>query len=731
MLLIGSEQIIEGVSVYDDDSEIHVKYLVAGRPSFRTDALGKPAVSLFKYRFPVDRPDGKVGGGFLLMDVAFTVTPEQQEACRQVLQGQVDAKAREMGITQPPAVEFGTIRYIDGTCNLIIAEAGGALVEKVSGAGKPSLYGENAATFGVELTPEGATFFERAMQSDGPVIGLELDLEATGKLPAVTANSHFHSHKFYSFIQTVDSKWRWFWEDDRIERMHEYMSQSEAITMEFDFGEDIDEDTQTEIRNWVFDMTTEAAERNMIEKIVPASEEQRELPKGIEDVDRMFTDYRVSDFTLEFKEQRPIVWKLRPTGSLPPFSSLRDADGNALNFNDYFREIDLDDDFMKKLRVNVMANADFDRLPLHSVEVKLGYNGAPMPNLEPGAPEGEVVLTGPDQIGKFASFVANDDYNYEYSYRVNYKNQSRAFDSEKITTDEGNLTVNVGQMGVLDVVLIAGDINWNDVSRALVTFKYKDTGVDPIEHQVSLTADATEHRITEVIFEPMRKNYSYQVKYFMKNGSEFVSDEQFGRSPNLFINDIFAETRTVTVNGLSDFANVVANIFVDLVYEDAENDYRQSQSVVLNGNSPFATWSFPVVKANGGQLTYSGTVAMKDGTTQEIEKQAAEGNMILVPKAPEEIMKVEILSDLIDWTASRLLRVTCSYVDQENGVNENQTFTFNENKTDPQSWHVSLMDASKKAFSYEWTLFQKDGSRVSNAVTDSTDTVLIIDPMSV
>ena len=182
MLKIGSEQTLHGISVFSDSEEFDLFYLVGGRPAYRLDPDGKPSVSLFKYRFPVDRQDGLTGGGFLLMDVAFTVPDDVKETIREELQPQVSRKAQELGFSPPPKVRFGTIRYLDGSCNLIIAEAGGALVQKVKGSGKPSLYGENSAIFGVELTPEGATFFEQALQSGGPSIGLEYDLTAVGKL---------------------------------------------------------------------------------------------------------------------------------------------------------------------------------------------------------------------------------------------------------------------------------------------------------------------------------------------------------------------------------------------------------------------------------------------------------------------------------------------------------------------------------------------------------------------
>ena len=734
MLQIGTEQMVEGATVYEDSDLIEVYYVIGGQPLYRTNALGEPNLSLFKYRFPVDREDGRVGGGYLLLDVSFAVTRAQEDAIRPILQQQLNRKARDLGIGQPPRVKFGTIRYLDGTCSLNILEAGGALVEKVKGTGKPSLYGENTATFGAELTPEGATFFEQALQSQGPVLGIEYEMTAVGQLPMITARSHFHAMKFYRFHQEIDEQRQsgrlWWREDEREEEIREFMRSSESITMDFDWGELTDADAQDEIRNWVFDTTTEAAERNMIEAIAPVPEDERDLPDKIEHVTTDIRQRRISDFKLEYSEKRPIEWKLRPNGLLPSFASLRDNAGNALNWADFSRMIDLDDPEFRKVRVNVMVNADFADLPLHSVEVKLGYKGRPMANLAVGEPEGEVVLNDPSDLGKFAAFVENDDYEYEYSYQINYTNESRIFQSDTIVTDEGNLTIGVSDIGILDVTVTAGDINWTEVTRALVTFGYKDRNVPEIERQISLTQNTPEHRIKEVIFEPMRKSYTYKVKYFMADGSEFEAEEAKSRSPNLFINDVFSKTRTITVNGLANFDTRVANIFVDLTYDDADNGYHLTKSVVLNAGSPFSTWSFPVISASGGTVAYQGTVSMRDGTQQVIEQQVAEADMILVPRAPEAILDVEVITDLIDWTATRLVRVGLSYVDAENDVNENHTLTFSPTRVGPSFWSVGVMDGDNMTYMFEWTFFQADGSRIVKEPTETGDTTLIIDPLA-
>ena len=73
MLQIDKVQEIDGVTLYGDSDQINVFYPIPQQPRYRLDPQGQPSFSFFKYRYPVDHPDGKKGGGFLLFDVEFVV----------------------------------------------------------------------------------------------------------------------------------------------------------------------------------------------------------------------------------------------------------------------------------------------------------------------------------------------------------------------------------------------------------------------------------------------------------------------------------------------------------------------------------------------------------------------------------------------------------------------------------------------------------------------------------
>jgi len=735
MLRIDLVEIIDGVTVYGDSEEFYKFYVIPNQASYRTMPDGSFAYKFIKYRFPVDRGEGKpAGGGFLLFDTEFIVPDTVLEGIRVKLQTRVNQKASSQRIDPVPEVVIGTMTYTKGSVGLIFAgggtdNTGGTFVEKYSNVGKPSLYGNNIASFGLELTQEGAPFYEQAMQGQGGAVSVIYDLYFHAELPPINIIASFHAREFYSFYQTIETDDPWLADDSRRETLREQMYSSESMKLDFDWGGVTDEEIRQPIREWATRSLEDGVERRMIEAIAPVPEDQRDLPEGIDDLTKKISKSKISSFTLEYNEKMPVEWNIVPQGMLQNITSLTDANGNAVVWEDYAQTVDLDDPFFRQLRVDTYVNADFENLPIHSVEVKVLYDGKPMPNLIDGQPEGEVILRKHDDMGKFASFIKDDVWDYTYSYQVNYKGHSRIFQSEEITTNEGNLTIGVDDVGILDVKIQVGDLNWTDVESALVTFEYEDSGagVDLIKDQFTLTKTSLEHHIQEVIFAPMRKNYKYQVKYFMKNGKEFEGEQLSDRSSTLFINDVFGGRKTIGVRGVGDFDNRINKVFLNLTYNDAGNEYQQTTSIALGKENQFFDWTFPVINDAAGEVTYSGNVVYSDGTTEEIEPTVADSNTILVPKAVENVLEVTIVPDLLDWTVVKMAMVKLSYIDEDNDVSERETLVFSETRTPAQPWRVELRDKDKSTYQYTVTYFQVAGGNVVVGPLDETSDTIVLE----
>jgi hypothetical protein len=728
MLQIDRVQQIDGVTVYGDDTAFEVFYLLPQQPRYRLNPDGTPAFRFMMYKFPVDRPGGRKGGGYLLFDAEFVVPEDKMPKIMETLAAQVQQEANRRGIQAPP-VKIGTLTYTKGEVKLFVAGADGTFVEKFNNPGKSSLYGNNITTFSLELTENGATFFEQAMQGKGGAVSVVYDLWFWAKLPPVRIDAWFNASKFYSFVQTIDVEWHLWAEDDYRETVREQMIQSESTGVNFEWGGLTDEKIRGQLRDWAFRALEDAVERNMIESITPVPEDQRKLPDGIENVTRDITNTRAASFNLHFKESQTVEWNLAPQGQLQNITNLKDKDGNPLKWEDYAQTIDLDNPFFRELRVDAYINADFAALPIHSVEVKVLYGNRPMPNLAEGAPEGEAVFRKPDDVGHFATFVEQDNWKYTYSYQINYKGESRIYQSPEIETNEGTLTIGVDDVGILSVDVSAGDLNWNEVESALVTLRYEDAGagVDLIEEQFTVNKDQPNRRFQEVIFQPMRKNYQYRVKYFMKDGKELESGDKEGRAGNLFINDPFSGRKTVGIRGVGDLTNRISTIFLDLTYTDATNNYTQTKSVALTKDTPFLDWPFPVISETLGKVTYSGTVAYKDGTTEPIPLTEAPTDTILVPKPAVDFLEVTLVPDLLDWSRIKLVKVSLHYEDAANGINEQKDFILSPQKKDMQTWKLDLKDKTKNQYTCEVTYFLADNTQKKVPAATTGDSTIILE----
>ena len=71
---------------------------------------GQPVFKCIKYRLPVDRPDGRKGGGFAFFDSEIVVPDDQMQKVTALLQDRINKRhTAAKAPWSPPKVQFGTI----------------------------------------------------------------------------------------------------------------------------------------------------------------------------------------------------------------------------------------------------------------------------------------------------------------------------------------------------------------------------------------------------------------------------------------------------------------------------------------------------------------------------------------------------------------------------------------------------------------------------------------------
>lgn len=707
---------IQGHTVYRDERLKQVFYVLPNQPTFRLDASGNPLFKLIKYRKSLDRPNGKAGG-FLIADVEFAVADDMFKKITVELQEILNQEFKPTG-RPAPKVEIAMPYFKRGAANIQFLDNGGGLVQKVWNPAAPSLYGRYITPFTIEMSEQGVQVAEAALQGKGGAVQVSYDLFTDVKLPPLEVMVWFNASKFYEFHQHVAIDWNMWGADDYRETIQEQWRSSEAGGVEVNPGSVTDRKVIDSVRDWGFRSLDEAVKRMAIGDIPGVSEDMRKVPPGIDNLWRNISVSKMADFRRTYKEGQAMEWNAGGKGTLPNITTLKGKDGKPLNWKEYYVEVDGDDKFFRQLNVTMQVNADFQKLPIHSVEVKLSY-----PKKGGGMEVFEEPFTNPNDVKKFAAYIVDDQTKYKWSYQVNYKGQSKRYQSPVMETDEKSLVVNVDDMGVLNLNVIAGDLDFDQIKSAQVTVRYEDSvnNVARIERQFTLDAARLEHSFQQAIFQPVTQDVQYRVKYLMKNGKEFLSDWMSAAPPNLVINDVWSATRTVLIRATGDLSEKVEGIFLDLTYTDEANKYTQTKSIALSDNSPSEEWSFPVINETAGQIAYSGTIKYRDGSEEAIAPATTTKNSIFVGPKVLGFLEVEVAPDLIDFDLVKLVKVSLQYEDVANSINVRKDITFRPGATDPVIWKVELKDKTKTKYKWQATFFPQGGGTPVKTPQELTD----------
>jgi len=751
MLKIDVVYQIEDVTVYGDDTSYYTFYAIPQTPRFRLDK-GVPAFKFLKYR-ELRKEGSDLFGGICTFDTEFVVDQDTRELVRQKLQAQVDADPRNKD--QPKEVVFAPLPYTSGTVQLNITDEGGALVESVRCGGKPSNFGNNVASFWVELSKAGATVFESAMNGDGGFVSVHYDMKLMVKLPPITARGVFNADKFYKFFHEITgdrytetqkksylfgliTKTKTIQDFQLIEDIDDYMEKNEGRKTEFTFVGDPSMSAEDRfkieevIRNTLIRQLDEAVERNLlqeIERVVP-DPKNRELivEKGWNYFKEVITSTQITNIVIEFEENRVVEWNISPNGTLPNLTTIKDPSGKYIKWGEpYFKEVDLNDPFFQYLDIIVRVNADFSNLPIFNVKVKMSYPHGQDKPVETFA------FSEPNDVNRFRAFIANGIRKYKYDYQVNYKGEKDTFTSQVFETDDTQLTVNVDDLGILVVDIAPGDINFAQVDQAQIVVRYEDTGVKIIEHQFNMlssnTINAPEKnifKIRDVIFKARTKPIQYRVKYFMRDGRVFETQNRHQDGKQIYINDPFSAIKHVGLRAIGDLDSRIQTIMVDLVYIDAtNNNYTKTHSMALSREMPFFDWTFPVIDEHAGILKYSGTISYRNGTTQNIPETIATSSTILLGDMVADRLEVPVLPYLIDFTAVRLITVALRYVDAPNNIDERKTMTFKPGDGE-QLWIVDLKNKAARDFTWSAVFYMADGlqKRINDHLEQNAAVVL-------
>ncbi|KQT94746.1 hypothetical protein ASG49_07970 [Marmoricola sp. Leaf446] len=724
MLKLDNVRIINEHQVHGDDTSPATFYILPRFPRLARLENGGLGLRFVEYS-ALREEGGNVFGGFVAFDVDLAIPQPTLDAVTAALD---DELARQFPGGQPPKAQLAPVPWLGGAVKLLLSQ-NDTVVEKVSGAATPSLAGNNVACFLMELSQLGTTIFKDTL-STGTSSGIQVvyDLDYYCRLPEMHATGTWNASEFYSFFQDVNTEDNFWSEDSYTEVVSSSRYKSDVTKTEFSFVADPNippeqqADFETTIRNTINTQLAEAVKRNLMQAITDVDPNVKNLneDQDIEDIRRSVNKTQIANVSVEWREAKAVVMDVHPQGSLPTVTSLKDADGNALKWEDYYSKISVDE-FLKSILVNVRVNADFDDLPIHSVEVKCRYDHGP------GAKSVEKTFTQADEVQKIEFLAHQGNRKYVRSYQVNFDNSAFVLQSPEEEVDDNELTINVDDLGVLGLDVVNGDINFEQVARAHVRVRYAGDGAAPIEKFLNLTATEGEFKIRDVIQGRRTAPVTYQTTYTMKgDGREITVPEETQDAKVIAINDPFRGLRTITFRALGDLANAISSISIQATWNEPTNAYRQETAVALSSAMPFSEWKFPTIDERDGTLAYTATITKSDGSSKSVEESDVRGTLITVGELVEAFLEVDVVPDLVDWTQVKLVNVSLRYDDNAGDVHEAEELLFRPG--DPtKSWRVPIADETVTGYTSRTTYFLTAGGRREVGPTEETALSLFLE----
>lgn len=729
------------VTVYRDDTLFYKFYALPDAPRVRKNQEDRPVFLLTKYAFSdQDREENEAlpeGGGFLNMDVVFALTPEQDAEVRARLQQEVERIWNERKNLNPddpeyqykgPNAELASPQWVDGTVRFDIVNDPN-LVPGTMTSGKPSMFGANNAIFNATLTPAGATYFQKTLTNpDGTGIDLTpiqvvYELSFMRRLPPARIIVSGSVREVYHAVSELNHDYdSHFWREDDFttnESYSEYLSRSEVVRIHIDTGEyKADSDEIEELRSFAIGQLTQWLQNNIFERVTkfdPTYPDVEDVYSKEEDVYRMKTIDQVvqSRLYINITQTGLVEHTIHPQATLESFF----GDMTEEQIAEHVREVDLTDPFFMTLDLGAKAYADYSEVSFVKVDVE--YDG-----LEGLKTQSFNFESDNDAPGYWDPRLKDANREYRYRTTVGFKSSQDVIVSEWLPETTRQLNINVGRPGEINVDLLAGQVDWeNVIEQVQVSISYEDSSNDiDLESQTFvLTKDAPSANYQRWIYANQERPVKWSAKYFLKNGHEVETGPDNTTDKQIVINDTFVGTLDVMVVPAGRIENV-NQVIVDLRYED-RTGYRANKQFSINRADFFAAWKVPLIDPDERHWEWRKLVFYKDGTQETSSWESREGSSTLaVGWESPPMLEVTLNPVLLKFDRAPVVEVTVSYKGDVIDGDKSATFVF-EDKT-KQKWSLRIEDEDVTDYDWEITYYLDPEPVTVNGTSNKNNFIL-------
>jgi hypothetical protein len=733
------KQYEDWATVYPDGDVDSIFYAIPNVPTLRWFPDGTPAFTFLKFAEAVqsggtDPSQSSLGGGYVQFDCELSLTDKQTAQIQSDMQDLVNAKYRARNVT-PPTVQIAPPTWHDsdkvGVMLITLPEKpdGSGFINHIATAGKPSLLGANAATFAAELSERGAALLWQAFQMDTMPVAVVYRLEVMAQIPDLTMHVWLHASQMHAFREQVDkdidsSVW-----GDTDQQYTDTMTEifakyaiggvditgfDPALAGNTDFAQ-LKKDMQAQ--GWA--LMEQTLQDDMKDKFAPTKDGDKGAQGDFNHTTRDYFESFSQDLDVWMKDRDTVPWPMNPQGSMKGILTQPGPNGQIPKKEDLFKEISLDDPFFRLLQLRIHCNCDFASDPIDSVLVHVEY----------GSTVNDFKFTAGTLDTTFRAFIDPAlGKAYSYSYQVNYKGSDKVLKSAPLAGKGDLLQINVADMGYLKMQVMAGQFNWKFIDSAQVHIKYADiaNGVAEQDDVLILRESAGQQPYARMIYAPITQPYQYSIEYFFKNEQRTTFDYTPSRDTTLVLNDMFTDHIGVKILASGGF-DQIDKIVVDLDYEDPDHQYGQQDTFELSALADNVSWGVPVWSGATKAFRHRSLLVYKDGHSVQNAWQNDSGDAtILVGEVFAATLTVSCLTDLVDWTQTKLVKVTAHYADSANAIDVTDDFVFTAARPTAPAWSIPVKDAAKLAYDYTATFYLSDGTQRSTSTSNVTDGTIVL-----
>jgi hypothetical protein len=353
--------------------------------------------------------------------------------------------------------------------------------------------------------------------------------------------------------------------------------------------------------------------------------------------------------------------------------------------------------------VTVLAG-DIDWPSVEQVQVTIAYE-----DLALGIPrqEGTVILTSGNQEGEYTRKVYKP-VNQQARWTARFALSSGEVDDLPEQPVPGpQIVVNQDSASVLRVNLLPAGNGWSDIVRVNVDLRLDDPGATPAT--IDLESIDQFKVWTAHLKDKTKRDYQYRWTASYKSGELRQTDWQTitDGSTTLPITIMRSGLDLLLVPDAIDF-HICPVVEVSCQYEAAGP--AQQETFVFHDKTS-ATWHIDVPDGSPAVFQWQITYSPGDRDPITMDTQTEHGTVLILPPYRPSAggkLTVQILGNLVDYSATPLVGVDLSYDDEPDAVHQKQAIVLDQ-KSSNFMWEVELKDPSATAFGYAITYYTPDG----------------------